>query len=58
LRVKIYKEDRRENDIKNRIDKGRAITAMLNSVLWNRQINIKNKLLIYNPILSHIEIEI
>ena len=40
LRVKIDKEDRQENYIKNRINKGRVITAMLNSVLWNRQITI------------------
>ena len=32
LEVKIDKEDRQENYIKNRINKGRAITAMLNSV--------------------------
>ena len=30
----------------------RAITAMLNSVLWNRQITIKNKLPIYNSIVK------
>ena len=48
LGVKIDKEDRQENDIKNRINKGRAVTAMLNSVLWNRHITRKNKLLIYN----------
>ena len=35
LGVKIDKEDRQENYI-NRINKGRAITPMLNSVLWNR----------------------
>ena len=33
LGVKIYEEDRQENDIKARINKGWAITAMLNSVL-------------------------
>ena len=38
------KEDTQENDIKNRINKGREITGMLNSVLWNRQITRKNKL--------------
>ena len=38
LKVKIDKEGRHENDVKNRINKGRAITAMLNNVLWNRQI--------------------
>ena len=31
---------------------GRAITAMLNTVLWKRQITIKNKLLIYNSIVK------
>ena len=29
------------------INKGRTITAMLNDVLWNRQITRKNKLQIY-----------
>jgi hypothetical protein len=48
LVVKIDKEDLQENDIKNRINKGSAITAMLNSVLWNRELTRKNKLLIYN----------
>ena len=38
LAVKIDKQDRQENDTKDRINKGRAVTAMLNSVLWNRQI--------------------
>ena len=38
LGVKTDKEDRKENDIKNSINKGRAVTAMLNSVLWNRQV--------------------
>ena len=41
LGVQIDKEGRRENDIKNIIKKDRAITAMLNSVLWNRQITKK-----------------
>ena len=36
LGVKTDKENRQENDIKNRINKARAITAMLNSVLRNR----------------------
>ena len=45
LELKIDKEDRQENDIKNRINKGRAVTAMLNSALWNREITRKNKLL-------------
>ena len=39
---RIDKEDGQENDIKNRINKGRAITAMLNGALWNRKINRKN----------------
>ena len=33
LGIKIDKEDRQGDDIKNRINKGRAVTAMLNSVL-------------------------
>ena len=52
LGVKIDKEDRQENAIKNRINNGRAITAMLNSVLWNRHISRKNKLLIYNSVVK------
>ena len=32
--------------------KYRAVTVMLNSVLWNRQITRKNKLLIYNSIVK------
>ena len=39
-----------KNDIKNRINKGRAITAILNCVLWNRKITRKKKLQIYNSI--------
>ena len=35
LGAKIDKEDRQENYIKNRINKGRAITAMVNGVLCN-----------------------
>jgi hypothetical protein len=42
--VKIDKEDRQENHIKNKVDKVRAITATLNSVLWNRQITIKKQI--------------
>ena len=38
LEVKIDKEVRQENGIKNRINKGRAIIVMLNCVLWNKQI--------------------
>ena len=49
---KLDKEDRQENYIKNRINKGRAIIAMLNSVMWNRQITRKNKLLIYNSVVK------
>ena len=52
LGVNIDKEDRQEIDIKNRINKGRAVTAMLNSALWNRQITRKNKFLIYNSIVK------
>ena len=37
LGIKIEKGDSQENDIKNRINKGRPTTAMLKSVLWNRQ---------------------
>ena len=51
LRLKIPKEDRQKY-IKNRINNGRAVTAMLNSVLWNRKITRKNKLLIYNSIVK------
>ena len=40
--VKIDKEPRQENDIRNRINKGRVITAMLNNVLGNRQIARKD----------------
>ena len=36
LGVKIDNEGRQKNDIMNRINKGRAVTAMLNGVLWNR----------------------
>ena len=48
----IYISIRQENDIKNRINKGRAITAMLNGVLWNGQITRKHKLQIYNSIVK------
>ena len=50
--VKTDKEDRRENDIKNRINKGRAVTSTLNNVLWNRQVTRKNKLQIYNSVVK------
>ena len=52
LGVNIDKEDRQEDNIKNRINKGRAVTAMLNNVVWNRQVTRKNKLLIYNSIVK------
>ena len=32
------------NNIRNSINKGRAIISMLNGVLWKRQITMKNKL--------------
>ena len=38
LGIKIDKEDGQENYIKNRINKGRLITAILNGVLRKRQI--------------------
>ena len=44
LGIQIYKEDRQENDIKNRINKGRAITTMQNGVLWNSQITRKKQI--------------
>ena len=47
LGVKIEKEGRQENNIKNRINKDRGITQLLNNILRNRQ-TIKNKLLLYN----------
>ena len=43
LGVKIDKEDKQENYIKNRINKGGAVTAILNGVLWNRQITRRRK---------------
>ena len=36
LGLKIDKEYKQENYIKNRINKCIAVTAMLNSILWNR----------------------
>ena len=48
LGVRIDKEDRQESDIKNRINKGRAKIAMLNSILWDRNITKEVKLQIYN----------
>ena len=53
LGVKIDIGGRQENDIKDSNNKGNAVTAMLNSVLWNRQITRKNKLLIYNSIVKN-----
>ena len=52
LGVTIDKEDRQEHDIKNWINKGRAVTAILNGVLWNRQITRKNKLQITNTLFN------
>jgi hypothetical protein len=52
LGVKIYKEDTQDNYTKNIINKDRAIIAMLNSVLWNRQMTRKKKLQICNPIVN------
>ena len=37
--------------VKNKINEGRAITAMLNGVLWNRHIT-RRKLQIYNSIVK------
>jgi hypothetical protein len=54
LWVKIEKQDRQEIDVKNRINEGRAITAMLNGVLWNRQMTRKDKLQIYSSIVKNI----
>ena len=50
LVVRIDKEDRQKSDIKNRINKGRATIAMLNSILWDRNITKEVKLQIYNSI--------
>ena len=44
--------DIRQENIKNRINKVRAITAVLNGVLWNRQTIRKKKLQIYNSIIK------
>ena len=48
LGVRIDKEDRQDSDIKNTINKGRATIAMLNSILWDRNITKEVKLQIYN----------
>ena len=48
LGVKIDKQDRQENYIKSIINEGRAMTAMMNDVLWNSQITKESKLKIYN----------
>ena len=50
LGIKIHKEYRQNNDIKNRIDKGGATMSLLEGVLWNRQITRKTKLQIYYSI--------
>ena len=50
----MIKRTDKKNYIKNRINKDRAITAVLNSVLWNRQITRTNKLLTYNSIVKSI----
>jgi hypothetical protein len=39
---KIDRENRKENGIKNSINKGIAETAMINGLLWNTQISRKN----------------
>ena len=44
LGIKISKEDRQENYIKNKINTGRAITSMLNDVLWKCQITRKKQI--------------
>ena len=54
---KIHKEDRQENDIKNRVNKGRAITSMLNAVPDNRQITIKSKLQIQWKLRSRVKLK-
>ena len=43
--VTIDKKNKQENYIKSRINKGRAVIAMLNSVLWNRQITKKKQVI-------------
>ena len=48
LGVRTDKEDRQESDKKNRINKGRATIAILNSILWDRNITKEVKLQIYN----------
>ena len=44
LEIKIDKEDRKESDIKNKVKKGRAKTAMPNGVLWKKQITRKKQI--------------
>ena len=44
LGVEIDKGDRKENYIKTRINKCRAITSMLNVLLWNRQMTRKKQI--------------
>ena len=50
LGVRIDEEDRQESDIKTRISKGRATIAMLNTILWDRNITKEVKLQIYNSV--------
>ena len=50
--VRIDKEDRQDSDIKNGINKGQV--AMLNSILWDRNITKEVKLLqIFNSIVRN-----
>ena len=42
LGLKIDKEDRQENNVKNRINKGRAITSMLWNIHLTRKRNYKH----------------
>ena len=52
LGARIDKEDKQESDIKNRINKGRATIAMLNSILWDRNITKEVKSQKYNSIVK------
>ena len=51
MEVKIDKDDRQESEFKNRINKDRGRTAMLNTVQWHRHITRK-KIQIYNSIVK------
>ena len=42
LGVKIDKEDRQENDIKNRINKGRAVTATRSEERFSRNVALED----------------